>query len=406
MEFPTYYQQQPMYQPSQQTMIQPQPLIQPVQQTAGWSIQDKQIALAVLKELKEIKTLFYPLKDLCEIMAKKQQSCSVQFQAQEMKVPVRFMTEAHHGQGRHSKKMPEEPAFRHKKKRGGLLPTENWIYDNQHLKVVNDLTIFNYTGNFALNQQHLIGKALKAFNLLLCICKKFELRPNILGQLFDSFAAYFTTIFPSLVLGILFARGITLKGSVDGVIYFFKPQWYKLLESKVWSDATVQIFFSLMPGSGGLLTLSSYNKFNNNCFNILGYMAAELNQPISEVVQTGPGLVFIVYPNVVTELPISQLWSVLFFIMIVALGIGSQISRMTTVHTTLLDRFPELFRKNQKRRTLLLTGIACVCYMIGLIFTSQGGMYVLQLFDNYASTFSLLVIGVVESIALSWVYGK
>ncbi|KAL4223389.1 hypothetical protein ACF0H5_016859 [Mactra antiquata] len=88
MEFPTYYQQQPMYQPSQQTMIQPQPLIQPVQQTSGGSIQDKQIALAVLKELKEIKTLLYPLKDLCEMMAKKQQSCSVQFQAQEMKVPI------------------------------------------------------------------------------------------------------------------------------------------------------------------------------------------------------------------------------------------------------------------------------------------------------------------------------
>ncbi|KAL4219972.1 hypothetical protein ACF0H5_020383 [Mactra antiquata] len=79
MEFPTFYQQQPMYQPSQQTMTQPQPLIQPVQQTAGGSIQDKQIALAVLKELKEIITLLYPLKDLCEMMAKKQQSCSVQF---------------------------------------------------------------------------------------------------------------------------------------------------------------------------------------------------------------------------------------------------------------------------------------------------------------------------------------
>ncbi|KAL4224452.1 hypothetical protein ACF0H5_017904 [Mactra antiquata] len=87
MEFPTYYQQQPMYQPSQQTMIQPQPLIQPVQQTSGGSIQDKQIALAVLKEFKEIKTLLYPLKDVCEMMAKKQQSCSVQFQAQEIKVP-------------------------------------------------------------------------------------------------------------------------------------------------------------------------------------------------------------------------------------------------------------------------------------------------------------------------------
>ena len=33
-------------------------------------------------------------------------------------------------------------------------------------------------------------------------------------------------------------------------------------------------------------------------------------------------------------------------------------------------------------------------------------MYILQLFDNYAATYSLLVIGLVESLALSWVYGE
>ncbi|KAL4221258.1 hypothetical protein ACF0H5_019522 [Mactra antiquata] len=129
MEFPTYYQQQPMYQSSQQTMIQP------VQQTSGGSIQDKQIALAVLKELKEIKTLLYPLKDLCEMMAKKQESCSVQFQAQEMKVPVRFMTDAHHGQGRHSKKMPEEPALKKKKEEKQLnigLHSRRQRYNGSH----------------------------------------------------------------------------------------------------------------------------------------------------------------------------------------------------------------------------------------------------------------------------------
>lgn len=36
----------------------------------------------------------------------------------------------------------------------------------------------------------------------------------------------------------------------------------------------------------------------------------------------------------------------------------------------------------------------------------QGGMYVLQLFDNYAATYSLLFIGLVECMTLSWVYGE
>ena len=36
----------------------------------------------------------------------------------------------------------------------------------------------------------------------------------------------------------------------------------------------------------------------------------------------------------------------------------------------------------------------------------QGGIFVLQLFDNYAATYSLLFIGLVECMVLSWVYGK
>ena len=33
---------------------------------------------------------------------------------------------------------------------------------------------------------------------------------------------------------------------------------------QVWSDAAVQIFYSLSVASGGLIAMASYNKFNNN----------------------------------------------------------------------------------------------------------------------------------------------
>ena len=43
--------------------------------------------------------------------------------------------------------------------------------------------------------------------------------------------------------------------------------------------------------------------------------------------------------------------------------------------------------------------------LAGLSMTTQGGMYVLTLMDSHAGTFSALVTGLVEVLAISWVYG-
>ena len=80
---------------------------------------------------------------------------------------------------------------------------------------------------------------------------------------------------------------------------------------------------------------------------------------------SGAGLAFILYPEVVSRLPISPLWAVLFFLMLVTLGLGTQFSVVVTVHTTLLDSFPELLRRG-KRPMLVLIGICCVGYILGL----------------------------------------
>lgn len=75
---------------------------------------------------------------------------------------------------------------------------------------------------------------------------------------------YITATFPYLILLVLIIRGATLPGSLDGVRFYLSSDWSKLLSAQVWSDAASQIFYSLGIGFGGLLSMASYNKFDNN----------------------------------------------------------------------------------------------------------------------------------------------
>ncbi|XP_078332547.1 sodium- and chloride-dependent glycine transporter 2-like isoform X2 [Crassostrea virginica] len=236
---------------------------------------------------------------------------------------------------------------------------------------------------------------------------------------------YFTAIFPYLMLIVLMFRGVTLPGAADGIIYYLKPDFNKLMEPRVWSDACTQIFYSLSACSGGLIAMSSYNKFKNNCyrdavivcvincgtsvfagfviFSILGFMANEKNVPVSEVADGGPGLAFIVYPEALSRLPIAPMWAVLFFIMMATLGFGSEFSIVECVLSALTDVFPQI---QPRRANIIFRSVfSVVSFLLGLPMVCKGGIYLLNLVDFSVGGFPLLVIGMFELVAISWIYG-
>ncbi|KAK3750882.1 hypothetical protein RRG08_029803 [Elysia crispata] len=234
---------------------------------------------------------------------------------------------------------------------------------------------------------------------------------------------YFTALFPYLVLSILFIRGITLEGCEKGIIYYLTPDFAKLKTAQTWVAAAVQIFFALSPAWGGLITLSSYNKFHNNCFKdalivgvgniltsffaglvifaIVGYLAKELDMKVEEVVEQGPGLAFIVFPDVVTRLPLPPLWSCLFFFMLISLGMGSEFALLETVITAVQDTYPP-FR--QKKVFVVLT-VCCCGFIGGLLVCTEGGMYILQLMDTYSASWAVFIMAILECTIIAWIYG-
>lgn len=238
---------------------------------------------------------------------------------------------------------------------------------------------------------------------------------------------YVTSTFPYVVLLILLIRGVTLEGAVDGIIFYMKPDLNKLRNAKVWQDAATQIFFSLGIAFGSLHTLSSYNKWKNNCyrdalvvsvincltsifagfviFSVLGFMAHEAGVKVADIATSGPGLAFVAYPEAIARMPLSPLWSILFFIMLFMLGLGSQFCQFETVITGLADELEKYSKKFRTYKWCITLTMSIICFLLGLPLVSEGGMYLVSLMNDFSGGLSLVFIGMFETIVISWFYG-
>ncbi|KAL5286669.1 hypothetical protein ACFFRR_007967 [Megaselia abdita] len=236
-------------------------------------------------------------------------------------------------------------------------------------------------------------------------------------------ASYFLAIFPYVVLAILLIRALTLEGSLDGIIYFIKPQWGQILNPKVWYAAVTQVFYSLSVCFGNIIMYSSYNKFGHNVhrdativtlldtftsllagftiFGILGHLAHEVGTTdIGSVVKGGTGLAFISYPDAIAKFKdIPQAFSLLFFAMLFVLGVGSNIAMTSCTITAIRDNFPQI------KQWVCALGLAVISFIIGLLYVTPGGQFILNLVDYFGASMIALVIGIVELYALGWIYG-
>nr|XP_039248913.1 sodium-dependent serotonin transporter-like isoform X1 [Styela clava] len=236
---------------------------------------------------------------------------------------------------------------------------------------------------------------------------------------------WFTATFPYVVLLILLVRGATLPGASKGIEFYLKPNWETLADPVVWLQAATQVFFSLGPGFGTLLALSSYNDFHNNCyrdalitstincltsflagfvvFSVLGYMAHLLNkEDISDVTTPGVGLLFVVFSQALTQFSGSVFFSIMFFLMIITLGLDSTFGGLEAVITGFSDEFPKTIGKH---RELFVLGLLVASFTLSLSTTTYGGIYMVTLMETYATGTAIMIVVLLEAIAVSWFYG-
>ncbi|XP_074710683.1 sodium-dependent neutral amino acid transporter B(0)AT2-like isoform X2 [Strix uralensis] len=132
----------------------------------------------------------------------------------------------------------------------------------------------------------------------------------------------------------------------------------------------------------------------------LGLTDCRVEEEMNKGVE-GPGLAFIVFTETLTLLPAAPLWSALFFLTLLGLGLGTMLGTAQAVLTPLLDAFPVL-----RRHRALLTVLCCAGgFVLGLPFTQRSGSYLVAAFDDYVATLPLLAVGTCEAVAVAWVYG-
>ncbi|XP_069329619.1 sodium- and chloride-dependent transporter XTRP3 isoform X4 [Eulemur rufifrons] len=116
----------------------------------------------------------------------------------------------------------------------------------------------------------------------------------------------------------------------------------------------------------------------------------------------GTGLAFIVYSEAIKNMEVSQLWSVLYFFMLLMLGIGSMLGNTAAILTPLTDS--KVISSHLPKE--VISGLVCLINCaVGMVFTMEAGNYWFDIFNDYAATLSLLLIVLVETIALCYVYG-
>lgn len=228
-------------------------------------------------------------------------------------------------------------------------------------------------------------------------------------------------LLPTLVaiMVIIAIRGVTLEGATLGLNKLFTPDWSKVMEPKVWIAAYGQVFYSLSLAMGIMMTYSSYlpkkTDINNsafmtgfaNCgfeflcaiavFAILGVMATSQGVGIEEVVSSGIGLAFIVFPKVFTVMGTwGTILGCLFFACLVFAGLTSCVSLVEAVSSAIID-------KTGWERKKVVSYISIIGALLSATFATGAGLYILDIMDNFINCYGIVVVGLLEVIVIGWI---
>ena len=210
-----------------------------------------------------------------------------------------------------------------------------------------------------------------------------------------------------IILIALSIHSLLMPGAAEGMRFLFRPDFSKVTASTLLT-ALGQAFFSLSVGIGTMVTYASYFKPETNLrhtalnVTILDTLVAVLAGVVifpavfSAGIEpsSGPSLVFITLPGIFNGMPLSMVWSTVFFLLLVVAALTSTIS-LHEVITAYLHEEWHLSRRSAAWLTTLSTAALATLASLSLGLVGGWRIWGLTLFDalDFATANILLRLG-------------
>ncbi|WP_282039802.1 sodium-dependent transporter [Saccharicrinis aurantiacus] len=232
------------------------------------------------------------------------------------------------------------------------------------------------------------------------------------GGIQNGIEKYTKVLMPLLfvIIVVLCLRAVTLDGAMAGIEFLFKPDFSKITGDVILS-ALGQAFFSLSIGMGVIATYGSYISKKENLLNtaVSVSFADTLIAILSGVAifpavfafgiepGEGPGLVFVVLPQVFSQMMGGYVFAVAFFILLLIAALTSSVSLLEVV----VAYFSEELKLERKKATVLaavsITVLGVFCVVSPKLF---------DLFEWTSSNLLLPFGGLLIAIFVGWVLDK
>lgn len=223
---------------------------------------------------------------------------------------------------------------------------------------------------------------------------------------------------------IIVIRSVTLPGAGAGLRYYLVPDFSKF-NLDVLVQAMGQVFFSLSLGMGTLVTYGSYlsgdENLPGNAFTIpaLDTLAALLAGfaiipavfAFGQEVGAGPGLMFGTLPYIFSNMPLGNLFALMFFVLVFFAAVTSSISLLEVPVSWAIDSLGW----SRKKAVWIF---AAICFAIGIgcslsngpwtqkfYFFNPAGQGLFDVLDYLTSNIMLPLGGVLISLFITFVWG-